>query len=91
MHDELQVMRSHLGPDNRPALLGELVDASWRAAMSALQLLVLNQAGFRPLNDEVGGWVGGGPMVPKRHLQAGWRPATSALQLMVLTRPASGP
>ena len=41
----------HQSPTARA--LSELVSASWRGLMSTLQLLALNQAGFRPLTAEV--------------------------------------
>ena len=41
-----------LAKDSAP--LSALVQAVWKGLMSTLQLLALNQAGFRPLNAEVG-------------------------------------
>ncbi|KAL6754122.1 hypothetical protein V8C86DRAFT_385072 [Haematococcus lacustris] len=50
IHDELRCIQQHLG--SQAALAAEAAGCCWRAALSALQLLVLNQAGFRPVREE---------------------------------------
>jgi len=50
LHDELGVMRNGLG--YCAPVAGEMAGALWRATVSALQLLVLHQVGFRVLGQE---------------------------------------
>ena len=52
IHDELELMVASL-PDT--AVLTEMAEAAWAAALDAVTALLLNQAGFRPLVEEVGG------------------------------------
>ncbi len=53
LHDELRAIQAGLGGCGQGAAAAQLAAAAWRAALSALQLLVLNQAGFRPLTEPV--------------------------------------
>jgi hypothetical protein len=76
IHDELTCMVRNLIPaassnaKQQPQgaatrALSELVSASWRGLMSTLQLLALNQAGFRPLTAEVSVGLAGGGLYPE--------------------------
>lgn len=59
LHDELRCVRTGLG--GSAALAAEAAGGLWRGVLGALQLLVLNQAGWRPLGEEVrsrAGWEG---------------------------------
>ncbi|GAX72663.1 hypothetical protein CEUSTIGMA_g119.t1 [Chlamydomonas eustigma] len=66
VNDELTNMLEQLKPGltNKDSAEGstgralkDLTRASWRGAMSTLQLLALNQAGFRPLSAEEADWA----------------------------------
>eukprot|EP00798_Chlamydomonas_sp_ICE-L_P010375 gene10375-8315_t len=51
IHDELVMMGNNMADEERRKVLASMVEASWQAALATLNLLVLNQAGFRPLGE----------------------------------------
>eukprot|EP00798_Chlamydomonas_sp_ICE-L_P010353 gene10353-8289_t len=51
MHDELVCMQSNMGRPSQKATLASVVQCTWRAALSTLNLIALNQAGFRPVKE----------------------------------------
>ena len=63
IHDELCIMVRNLAPASSRTkgsahrALRALVAASWKGLMSTIQLMALNQAGFRPLTAEVRGQI----------------------------------
>lgn len=57
VHDELTCIARNLKLSSGDTSLADMVDASWRGAMSTLKLLALNQAHFRPLQPDEADWA----------------------------------